>query len=256
MKSGRMQACIDFIRFNQVAEGFELGEEEETILREILDEERTADSAIELVVQQYSLPEEFEDVDHPGDVYADTKCLINFFNIKDRELLREIEMRFVNIRTAELLIHPKQTKFDLELLVDIHGHLFSDIFPSGGEIRQIAAAKRTEFCRPEFIPEMAADIFGKLRHQHYLKHMERTDFINDLSYYMGEVEALHPFRDGNGRAARLFFYELALNAGYEIEWYKVNPDRMLEADISAIDGDYQLLIDVLSEVVEHSEWKL
>jgi cell filamentation protein len=79
--------------------------------------------------------------------------------------------------------------------------------------------------------------------------MDRETFINDLAFYMGEVEALHPFRDGNGRTARLFFYQLSMNAGYDIDWSLVDADRLLEADISAIDGDYQLLIDVLEEVV-------
>jgi cell filamentation protein len=40
-----------------------------------------------------------------------------------------------------------------------------------------------------------------------------------------------------------------MNAGYDIDWSLVDADRLLEADISAIDGDYQLLIDVLEEVV-------
>lgn len=244
-----MQACIDYIRFNQEAEGFSLDEPEEDILREVLDEDRTADDAIEALVDELHLPSEYIPSADEGDVYPGTSCLTNFFNITDRDRLREVESRFVNIRTAEILLNPIDTKFDFDHLKAIHEKLFSDIYPSSGQIREVAAAKRTVFCQPEFIDSMADEIFGKLRNDRYLKELERDDFINDFAFYMGEVEALHPFRDGNGRAARLFFYQLALNAGYDIEWYKVDPDRMLEADISAIDGDYQLLIDVLSEVV-------
>lgn len=249
MKSSRMQACIDYIRFNQEAEGFALEESEEDVLREVLDDDRTADDATEALVEELRLPAEYDPPADDGDVYPGTGCLVNFFNIKDRDRLREVEARFVNIRTAEVLLAPIDTKFDFDHLKAIHEKLFGDIYPSSGQIREAAAAKRTVFCQPEFIDDMASEIFGKLRNDHYLKNLGRDEFINDFAFYMGEVEALHPFRDGNGRAARLFFYQLALNAGYDIEWYKVDPDRMLEADISAIDGDYQLLIDVLSEVV-------
>ena len=59
----------------------------------------------------------------------------------------------------------------------------------------------------------------------------------------------HPFMDGNGRATRFFFNSLALAAGYEIGWGSADPDHFLEANVAALDGDYQALIDVLEEIV-------
>jgi cell filamentation protein len=96
---------------------------------------------------------------------------------------------------------------------------------------------------------MANTIFSKLFSDRYLTGRDRESFVNDLAFYMGEVEALHPFFDGNGRTARVFFYLLALNAGYDLKWYEMDPDRLLEADISAIDGEYQPLVSVLAEVL-------
>ena len=66
---------------------------------------------------------------------------------------------------------------------------------------------------------------------------------------IGAMEALHPFLDGNGRTTRYFFTGLARNAGYDIIWSATDPDRYLEGNIAAIDGDYQPLIDVLEEAV-------
>ena len=62
-------------------------------------------------------------------------------------------------------------------------------------------------------------------------------------------EALHPFREGNGRVIRFFFYELIREAGHDVEWSEADPDRMLEGSIAAIDGDYQPLVDVFEEIL-------
>lgn len=43
-------------------------------------------------------------------------------------------------------------------------------------------------------------------------------FCRRAAHYLGEIDALHPFREGNGRAQREFIRELAAEAGYEIAW--------------------------------------
>jgi len=249
MKSGRVQACIDYIRFNQEAEGFELSSTEEDSLRQVLEGDILSDDLIKELLDKEGLTTTHTLPKDVGGYFPRTKSLVNYFGIKERSQLREVEMKISNIRTAELLTEPALQEFDFAYLKQIHHHLFGDIYPTGGQVRVALAAKRTEFCSPEFIESTAEDIFSRLHKGHYLKGMDREEFINDLAFFMGEVEALHPFRDGNGRTTRLFFYQLAMQAGYDIDWAMVDPDRLLEADISAIDGDYQLLIDVWEEVV-------
>ena len=249
MKSGRVQACIDYIKFNQDAEGFELSSAEEDSLRQVLEGDMIPDDLIKELLDEEGLTTTQMLPKDVGGYFPRTKSLVNYFGIKERSRLREVEMKISNIRTAELLTEPALQAFDFSYLKQIHKTLFGDIYPSAGQIRTILAARRTEFCSPEFIESTADDIFSRLHKVHFLKEMEREEFINDLAFFMGEVEALHPFRDGNGRTTRLFFYQLAMQAGYDIDWAMVDPDRLLEADISAIDGDYQLLIDVWEEVV-------
>ena len=132
----------------------------------------------------------------------------------------------------------------------IHSNLFGDIYPSAGEIRNTQASKSKEFCHPSQIMKMAEEIFQKLSNDNFLKNQnDRDDFINDLAFYMGESEALHPFREGNGRVIRFFFYELIKQAGHDVDWSEADPDRMLEGSIAAIDGDYQPLVDVFEEIL-------
>ncbi|MGH0053935.1 MAG: Fic/DOC family protein [Sphaerochaetaceae bacterium] len=249
MKTGRVQACIDYIKFNHEAEGYEFSETEEWSARSILEGEQTADELIQRYIDEHELATQYTRDTDERSVYPGTSILVNFFSIKERSKLRRVEASLANLRTAEMLVESVNNAYDFNHLKMLHGRMFSDMYPSAGQIRTTAAAKRTVFCNPAFIESAAEDIFARLRKEHYLKGLEREIFINDLAFFMGEVEALHPFRDGNGRAARLFFYQLSLYAGFDIDWSMIDSDRLLEADISAIDGDYQLLIDVLEEVV-------
>ena len=66
---------------------------------------------------------------------------------------------------------------------------------------------------------------------------------------MGELNALHPFREGNGRTSRLYFKQLAKQAGYQIKFSNVSKDELLNADIAAFNCKYDPLIRVLDKVV-------
>ncbi len=245
-----MLICIDYISFNYESEGFSLSDRAEADIIAVLEEEETADNLINNFITEKGLTKvEHVPSDKDYEYYENTICLYNFFNIKEREKLRSIAIYITSLRAAEMMVNPPKLQFNLKTLMLLHKNLFGDIYPSAGTLRTKTAAKRTEFCRPEYIIHQAREIFRKLKKDNYLKGLDRESFINDLAYYMGEVEALHPFRNGNAPTARLFFWELVNLAGYGIQWKDVDPDRLLEADICAIDGDYQPLITVLDEVV-------
>jgi cell filamentation protein len=82
-----------------------------------------------------------------------------------------------------------------------------------------------------------------------LRGLEREIFIKRLAYFMGEVNALHPFREGNGRTNRVFFGELARRAKYDLNFGEADPSALLQADIAAYEKDYAPLIGLLTEIV-------
>jgi cell filamentation protein len=45
-------------------------------------------------------------------------------------------------------------------------------------------------------------------------------------YYKGELNAIHPFREGNGRTQREFIRQLADRNGYSIDWSRASRDEM------------------------------
>lgn len=55
--------------------------------------------------------------------------------------------------------------------------------------------------------------------------------------FLADINALHPFREGNGCAQRAFFSQLAHDAGHHIAWVRMDPDRNMAASAAAHYGD-------------------
>lgn len=251
MKTDWLDYSLDYLRFTIEADGEQFNDELADQFKDILKGELKAEKAVASFIRSEHLDaSRYNGKEDELSYYPGTRCLVNYFGITDKPQLRRIDKRISSYRTAELLCSPLDMPFSFEHLVAIHSHLFGDIYPSAGMIRTSSSHKHREYCQPEFIQSSAARLFDNLRDSRYLMGIDDSDdFVNELAYYMGEVEALHPFLDGNVRTTRLFFDTIARKAGYVIGWGSADPDHFLEANVAALDGDYQALIDVLEEIV-------
>ncbi|MFD5539869.1 hypothetical protein ACFWIJ_19155 [Streptomyces sp. NPDC127079] len=63
------------------------------------------------------------------------------------------------------------------------------------------------------------------------------------------MNVLHPFREGNGRAQRAFLAQLSADAGYELNWTGLDPQRNEDASVKSFLGDNSLLEQILDELV-------
>lgn len=185
------------------------------------------------------MPEQDYDYSYDKDdvyLYSGTDVLVNNFGIKDRKELSEIERAITGARIAEIGIHPIPGGFDLDHLRAIHKALFGDIYPWAGKIRTkgFISKGNSLFCAPEFIVSYSDDLFGKLDEGSHLKGLHREDFIKKMAFYCAEINSLHPFREGNGRAQRVFANQLARNAGWELRLYEIDPNELCEAYIESM----------------------
>ena len=95
----------------------------------------------------------------------------------------------------------------------------------------------------------ANDIFGQLTRDKHLQDLSGTNFAHSAADYLADVNALHPFRDGNGRAQREFFRELAARAGFHLDWSRTSAKDMVRASIAGMIGDTKPLRQILSRVI-------
>lgn len=161
--------------------------------------------------------------------YPGSSVLKNKIGIRDLERLHEMERKLTMLRILELLDKPVRGAFDLKHLQAIHAYIFQDVYDWAGELRKIDIAKGNMFCNALFLSEQAEEIFGKLKAEDYLHGLDEDNFAVRLAYYFSEINALHPFREGNGRSQREFIRCLALHNGYVINFVNADKDEMLEA---------------------------
>lgn len=161
--------------------------------------------------------------------YPDSDVLINKMDIRDQAKLEEAERRLTMFRMSDLLDTPVKGEFDLKHLQAIHRYLFQDLYSWAGEIRKVDISKSAVFCKARFIEGQATEIFGELRAEKYLAGLSKERFVRRIAYYFSEINALHPFREGNGRTQREFIRELALKRGYIIRFARIPRDEMMDA---------------------------
>lgn len=182
-------------------------------------------------------------------VYPGTDVLRNALGIRDPERLRHVEANLTHLRLARLAINRLPGRYDLEHLQALHRALFEGLYEWAGQLRTVPLAKDDLFCLPQHIASSASDVFGQLADERHLAGLDQESFVDRLAHYLGEVNALHPFREGNGRTQRAFFGQLAADAGYRLDWQQIEPERNINASIAAMRGDEGPLRNLLADAV-------
>lgn len=167
--------------------------------------------------------------------YPGTSVLINDRDIKDRDRLEAFERKLTQARLAQLQLHPIPGRFDFDHYLAIHEFLFRGIYPFAGQVRRENISKgAARFAACQFIESAAAELFRCLELEHHLRGASAEHFSARAAHHMGEINALHPAREGNGRTQREFVRTLALNAGFQLDWARLDKDELLLASIRSM----------------------
>ncbi len=184
--------------------------------------------------------------DDSGDPYVDPESgvLRNIPGIRDAGLLEEYEGEMSIIRQIELSERPQTGPYDFARLKGIHRHLFQDVYAWAGEPRTVDIAKgNSRFGSHLHVEAYLTKLFDRLadEREEWRISTGNIDWADRFSEYLGEINAAHPFREGNGRCQRLFIGQLAEEQGFEIRWDRMTAAEMVEASIASFEGDNEPL---------------
>ncbi|RDH41476.1 Fic/DOC family protein [Zooshikella ganghwensis] len=180
--------------------------------------------------------------------YPDSKVLVNKLNILDEPILEEAERELSELASQKIEFTPPP--YSLETLKQIHHTLFIDLYDWAGQVRTVDVTKSsTRFCNVNRIEPEANKCFKWLSSRDCLESHSREEFINALSEFYGDLNMVHPFREGNGRAIRVLIENIVINRGWEISWASVNKEEWVQANINSVFCDYDLLISIFSKCI-------
>lgn len=181
--------------------------------------------------------------------YPKSNVLKNKLGITNGEDLQSAEREITAVRMAVAQVNGIPGAFDLKHLQEIHKYLFSDIYEWAGQFRQVDISKGNSFCHWAFIETQANELFAKLQKELPFKGLSQDEVAKRLSFYLGEINVLHPFREGNGRSQRLFVQLLAQELGYSLDFSKITPREMIIASAESFACKYSKMDAIFQKVI-------
>jgi cell filamentation protein len=186
------------------------------------------------------------------DPYVDANgVLLNNLGIASSGALSQAEADLSLAAMLRLSVQPLPGTYDLGHLQSFHKQIFGTVYPWAGELRtvDIARTPRDVFCRWAFIESYSVEVFAGLAAEERLVGLARDAFVRRLAHYYGEINAIHPFREGNGRTQRAFLGQLAREAGWRLAWSEMSGDQNDIASAAALQGDTRPLTAMLEDLV-------
>lgn len=180
--------------------------------------------------------------------YENSTVLRNLLNLRNDADLEDAERRLSSARAEA--IEFQLPPYDFDYLKSLHRNLFRDLNSWAGETRTVDISKdNTRFCTISRIIPESRKFFAALAERHWLEGLNRQDLILELAPVYGDLNVIHPFQDGNGRAQRLLFEHIVVNAGFEISWAPITQEEWVYANIKAVICDYTALRQTFEKAI-------
>jgi len=139
-----------------------------------------------------------------------------------------------------------------------HSYLFRDVYEWAGQFRAIPLAKAEDvrggriirFTPPDLIERELKHVFDELANERFLEGLPRREFARRVAGLFSEINRIHPFREGNGRAQRQFVRQLADSLGFKLHFEVVSKERLIQASILSANGDVAMMERLFDEITD------
>lgn len=165
------------------------------------------------------------------------EVLPNKLGLTQKEDIEKEEAKgFVQARvnlTSELT---DETRIDTEYILEIHRLALGHLYNFAGQLRTVNISKGGfSFPPAKFLEQAMTDFEDNVLHNLKERYNDREAFIDDLAVVHGELLFIHPFRDGNGRTARLLADLMAYKFGYDrLKFERIDEQNLFEEYVHAV----------------------
>lgn len=182
--------------------------------------------------------------------YPGTNILRNKLNVKDPERLIKEEVFHTGVRMFQLQAQPVKGPFNFNKLKAIHAYIFQDLYAWAGKTRTVDIGKGNLFCPVRNIEIYARDVFRSFEADCVAARQDPARFVHVVTNHYADLNALHPFREGNGRTQREFTRQLCSYCGYDFDLTHTKHEEMLAASISSFNkGDNSQLENIFKTAI-------
>jgi cell filamentation protein len=147
---------------------------------------------------------------------------------------------------------PELPSISVEGYCEIHRYIFQDVHEWAGKIRTVDLAKGNDlFCLTPYIERELAKRFEGIRAENSLRGLSADEYALRAAHHVCELNAIHPFRDGNGRTLRAFLFLLGKQVGHAIELSRIDPQAWNAASRESFrTGDSKPMHNIIAQAIE------
>ncbi|MBI2638419.1 Fic family protein [Candidatus Peregrinibacteria bacterium] len=179
----------------------------------------------------------------------EAKILKNKLGIADQKILEDLETLLLKDTYAHFLtlLQKGNLKFNTKLIFEIHKYFLGILYAWAGKIRTVEISKDDMlFCASSQIKKSLQDFNRLLKNNLPISQNNRKVISKKLSLIHCEFNAIHPFREGNGRTIRLFLDLIAVDFGYGlIDYGKTTKMNYIKACVAGMQKDYSKMQKIL-----------
>ena len=184
-------------------------------------------------------------------LYPGLNVMRNRLGVHQAQRLAQAAYELTALRAATIELGPLVR--GLPYLCAIHRQLYQDIFDWAGKLREVDIYQGdTPFCHFAWIEKEGNVLMQDLEDESWLVGLPAEKFVDRLAHYYCEINVLHPFRIGSGLAQRIFFEQLAIHAGYILNWEGIQVEEWNQANQSRAMGDLSALQAIFRKVVSEA----
>ncbi|SFN05782.1 cell filamentation protein [Chryseobacterium oleae] len=185
----------------------------------------------------------------------ESEILSNKLGLKSLEEIAIAE--FEGFLQAEIILTEslhRRTKFNTNYILKIHKLALAHLYTFAGKYRNVNISKGGFlFSSARFLKESMKQFEDEILLKLPSDYKDKETLIRDVAIVHGELLFIHPFREGNGRTARILANLMVRKAGFEpLEFEKIN-EKEFEQYIIAVQSsaakNYEPMIDLIGKIL-------